>query len=123
MSHTIDAIIVSVTSVTTTSVVAIATEDPIVYTVFGVVVVGLMIPIVRWMMGRQDTLQADYVKILKEQVEASTKNVVALGSIIQELKSLNQHHKEIDRNREAAVKQILERIDGLPDKIKKNGAA
>lgn len=122
-----------------TFVVVTETADstPLIAGIAAALVSGLMIPVVRWMMNRQDALtaaqQAAAAAAAKEasdaaarredredkRAEAFNQAVVALGSINTELRLLNENHKALDANRKQAVDEILERIDGLPDKIVK----
>lgn len=112
--------------------IAQSTESPIIGGVAVLVATVLLVPVVRWMMTRQDTLQKESSEAAvrreereEKRAEAFAQQVTALAAIVQELRLMNDHHKEMDAARGDAVKEILERIDGLPDRIVKkcNGAA
>lgn len=89
-----------------------------------IVMTALVVPLVRSMMHRLDT-QAQQAaaaaerreKREDERHEAFQQLVQTLGSITLELRSLNEHHREMDRSRIQAVKEIIEKIDDLPDRI------
>lgn len=108
-------------------VISEATESPIVGGVAVLVATLLLVPVVRWMMTRQDALQKESSdaavrreKREDERHEAFQSLVVTLGTISMELRALNDHHKEMDRARVVAVKEIIEKIDDLPERIMRN---
>lgn len=91
-----------------------------------VLVTALMVPVVKWMMNRidGDKRQSEDLAARREKREddrqtAFEKQVGALTKIVHELELLNDNHKALDEHRQEAVKQILDRIDGLPAKIVK----
>lgn len=103
-----------------------ADSTPWIAGIAAVLVTGLMIPVVRSMMLREDARVKEAAEAAErretreeKRAEAFQQQVAALGAILTELRLLNEHHKDLDQNRAEAVKEILARIDGLPDRIVK----
>jgi hypothetical protein len=82
--------------------------------------------LVRWILQKQD--DRDKLLLTREQArevredkrqEAFVQQVSALDSILSELRELNDHHKSMEHARLGAVKDIMDAIDELPDRIAK----
>jgi hypothetical protein len=116
----------SCTPATAIIIAEVVDTTPWIAGIAAVLVTGLMIPVVRWMMTRQDTasqMLADLAerRELREEKrqEAFQQKVGILDALVNEVRLMNQHHSEMGQARESAVKEILERIDAMPDKIAK----
>lgn len=108
------------------------TQEPWWIAVVVVPLAGFSAWLVKWIIDRQD--ERDKLILQREQNRekrederhvAFQQQVGVLASIARELQLLNNHHQQIDSDRQDAVQEILARIDGLPERIVKkcNGGA
>jgi len=99
-----------------------ATHDPTLPWIAGVAAVlltGLMVPVVKWMMGRidgQSRQDADLIarreKREDERQEAFNRQVLALAAIVTRLESLDDNHKELRSLIDALPERIVTKCNG-----------
>lgn len=82
--------------------------------------------LVRWILQKQD--ERDKATLLREQArevredkrqEAFQTQVGVLSTISRELQIMNDNHKQLVLARQSDVESIIEKLDGLPDRIVK----
>jgi len=102
------------------AVAYVAESSPLEYGIVGLVLAVGMFPITKWMMTRLTTSQKAEIARADRQETRSDKQLTVLISMAAAIRRMNQDHNEDVEARKDAVTQLLDLLDGLPDRIAKN---
>lgn len=96
------------------TVIAAATEaTPIEYGVVGLVLVGGMFPVVRWMMRRLDWSQKETAAVSKRREDRQDRLVNTLGKMVIELRLLNQNFNSVEIKRSEEHRDVIEKLNSI----------
>lgn len=100
--------------------VTLLTEStPLQYGLVGLVLIGGMFPIVRWMMRRMDFTQKDTAAAAKRKEEREERHIEHLGNMVLELRTINNNFNTAESKRLSEHVDILDRFENLERIVRK----
>lgn len=108
-----EAVVTFAPATVATAIAAATDATPIQYGIVGLVLVGGMFPIVRWMMRRMDWSQKETANLTKRREDRQDLQVVALGNVVTELRLLNQNSNTLENKRTEEHRAVMDRLNEI----------
>lgn len=106
MSNTINGVVICAPTLTASLIAAVTQASPMEYGVVGVCLTLGLLPILRWMMSRQDKMQDEANDLAKRREEREDKQIETFQGMMLELRLLNDHHA-----------RMADRLDSIDEKL------
>jgi len=114
-----EAVVSFVPAVIAAGISATTGATPLEYGVVGIVLIGGMFPVVRWMMRRMDFSQKENAASAKRREEREERHIKHLSDMVTELRVLTQHHVIGDAKRAAEHCDVMDRLENLERVVRK----